>query len=1311
MLRAISNEGYVCNSQKLHFTLRNILLLATLIILSTDSFSKELRFEKVIIWRSDSILGSNNGVFDDAYINPDFDGLPCLFFQQILDNPYEIEDYSMAAASFEDFKSVDPRLGAHCSRDFIVRAKVSQGRNQYFLSLMILPFRKAESYQRLMEIKISVRLKLSSNTSAKGNRDWRDASVLSEGNWYKLGIAKDGVYKIDKAILNALGINTSGLNPSAINIYGNGGMLLPELNSDYRADDLEKCAIYFEGEEDGVFDNSDYILFYGKGPDQWSLQDVSGLNRKCWMHEKHFYSDSAYYFIRTDDVDPLRIAQQAQSASAHNYVSTTYQDRQFLENETYNLVQSGREFYGEKFDVTLARDFGFATPNLTSNLPVTVQAAFVIRSVGGPSSFTLNAGGTTVTTNAITSGTGTLASVASKVSALASFTSSQSNLPVSVVFNRSSASQDAQGYLDYLNINSTNNLAFGSSQLQFRDTGSAAVGNVSLFRLQTATNVKMIWDITDFKHPLNVDFSLNQDLAEWNLETNELREFIAFPNFGYLLPTPLGRVFNQNLHGSGHVDLVIVTAPAHIQAAEMLAGIHSNAGDSVLLCTQSQVFNEFSSGNPDVTALRMLMKMLYDRAQGTEENLPDNLLLFGDGNYLANRGNKSFNSTNVILFESDESLGPVTSYVSDDYFVMLSDNDDQSPTGYLDAGVGRIPANSQAIGLEYVEKVKSYLALNNNPSGAVSCLGEATENSFGPWRNVLSFMSDDQDGSAGPNEQIHLEDANTLGDRIYNEHPEYDVSKIYMDAYVQESTPGGERYPEGERAIREQISNGALIITYLGHGGERGWAHERILDVNTIDNFSNRHRLPVFLTATCELARFDNPEYYSAGERLSMNAKGGAIALLTTTRVVFAGSNMQMDMAFFDVALSNDSIRDLSLGKINMLTKNGVPVSNSSKPNFSLLGDPALKMSYPKYRIITSAINNNDVNGSSVDTLKAMQEIEVRGFVADDNGVKLTNYNGFVYPVVYDKISTITTLNNDFDGNSGEPQTYKVYNKVIFRGQSTAKNGEFTFNFSVPIDINYNLAKGRISYYGISGSNDCHGYFDDFLIGGSLAGSLLNRTGPEIEIYFNDTTFVNGGISNSSPVLIARLKDENGINTVANSIGHDIIAVMDDDTQNPIVLNNYYLADLDTYKSGQVRYQLENLSPGNHTLKLRAWDVHNNSSTASIDFLVQEEAEVALDHVLNYPNPFTTSTQFMFEHNQVCQNLDILIQIYSVSGKLVKTIEETAYQTGFRIDPIQWDGRDDFGDRIGKGVYVYKVKVRNENGNADEQYQKLVILK
>lgn len=1275
--------------------------------------AQELNFQSNISWQADTVFKSCSGIFKGAFLNPDFEGLPCLHFTQFVsDRVHYIDGIEISSATFQSFQCTDVRLQNYLGSDWVIQSKISDSRGKYFLSLTLLPFRKINGQiERLVSFSINVRYSQTPNLSNSREMQWKDHSVLKEGEWYKLAISKDGVYKIDKNLLSAMGVNTTSVNPKLINIYGNGGLLLPELNSEFRADDLEKCAIFVEGEEDGVFDNGDYILFYAKGADSWQMDIIPGAGRKGWLHKKHYYSDSAYYFLRINDTEPKRIEPTTQPAGATQYISSTFQDYQFIETELYNLVQSGREFYGDKFEQTLSRDYNFNFPSIRSDYPTTIHAGFAIRSVGASSSFSVSSSGASIASSGVTSGTGTLASVASKVNVTTTTNASNPSLLVNITFNKSANSSDAQGYLDFININTTRDLTYHGTQIHIRDTNNVGPGALTQFELQNATGLFMLWDITNFTSPQKIDYTIDGTSATWKAATDNLREFIAFPNFNFLIPTSLGRIANQDLHGTPPTDLVIVSAPAHLEAARQLAEIHESEGMRVLLVTQAQVFNEFSSGTPDVTAIRMLMKMLYDKADGNDSDQPENLLLFGDGNYANNRGYRALNGSNVILFESDESLGPVTSYVSDDYFVMLSDNDNASPTGLLDAGVGRIPAGNATMGYEYVNKVRQYLALNNSPTGEINCLGEANQNSFGPWRNLLSFISDDQDGSGAANEQIHLEDANTLADRIYNEHPDYDVNKIYMDAYVQQSTPGGERYPDGERAIREQINNGSLIVTYLGHGGERGWAHERILDVNTISNFSNINNMPLFLTATCELARYDNPDYYSAGERLAMNSNGGAIALLTTTRVVFAGSNMQMDMAFFDVALYNDSISDLTLGKINMLTKNGVPVSNSSKPNFSLLGDPALRLRYPKYEVITTHINGTSVNASSPDTIKALQEVEIVGYISDANGNKLDDYNGFIYPVVYDKISTVTTLNNDFDGVYGESQTYKVFNKVIFKGKSSVTQGEFKFKFVVPLDINYSVGSGHVSYYGLSGSEDAHGFFDDVFIGSSLSGSQLNKVGPEIKIFFNDTTFVNGGVSNTSPVLIARLKDDNGINTIANSIGHDIVAIVDEDSQNPIVLNNYYLSDLDTYRSGEIRYQLEKLEPGNHTLKIRAWDVHNNSNTEAIDFVVEEDANIAIEHLLNYPNPFTTSTKFMFEHNQACRNLDILIQIFTVSGKLVKTIEQAAYQTGFRATPIPWDGRDDFGDKIGKGVYMYRLSVKNENGESAELYEKLVILK
>lgn len=1253
-------------------------------------------------------------LFENSSYELTFGNTPCIVHKVPLTSNGQISGIQWITTESANLPSslLKEMDAAPIQNNWQVNAKITDGRGKPYLVVSILPIRRvsAEDYERLLSFRLEISW-VSSNSSIS-NRDltFTSQSALSEGSWFKIAIGKDGVYKLDKNVFNQLGLTLSDLTPSHINVYGNGGEMLPEENSLARRDDLTKCAIYFQGEDDGIFNDGDYILFYGKGPDSWRISENATLGRNAWEHEKHYYSDSAYYFIRIDDIDPLRL-QSANTTSANpDYQCTQFQDYQFQENDTYNIGQSGREFFGDVFDVNTSATYSFNFPNILTAVPASVETVVAVRSVGGPSNFSIQCAGQTVQTGNVTTSEGALANVAGLSYQAFNFSPTSPNIACSYNFNKYSNIAEVKGYIDYIRVNVTRSLTMSGNQMRFRDTTLAGTNQIVQYRMGNPGGLFQIWDISDYTIPKRVDYQISGDIASWSVVADQLHEYIGFGNSGFLVPQAKGPVINQNLHGMPQTQFIIVTAPDHLSAANELAEIHQALGTSTRVVTQQEIFNEFSSGNPDVTAIRMLMKMLYDRAQGDPSLMPENLLLFGDGDYSKNKGLASFEGANVMLFESTQSLSPAVSYVSDDYYVFLSDDDDESYTNLLDAGVGRIPATDASESSSFVDKIKAYIASNTTNSGGAACIGDEEQSPFGPWRNILTFISDDQDGSGSAVEQIHLEDADSLSALMRIHHPEYDLVKIYMDAYTQESTPGGERYLEGEQAIRNRVENGSLIVTYLGHGGERGWAHERILDINTISSWTNKYRLPVFLTATCELARYDNPGFNSAGELLVMNPNGGAIAMLTTTRVVFAGSNMQVDLSFFDVALEDQLYSNLTLGMINMMTKNGVNPSNSSKPNFSLLGDPALRLVYPKMHVYTTHINGVEI-GALTDTLKALEEVEFRGYLGDEEGNKLTSFNGFIYPTVFDKMTHVYTQNNDYDGESGVVQEYDVFNKNIFKGKASVASGDFTFKFVVPYDINYTVGPGRVSYYGVAGDLDAHGFCEAFNIGSSLSSVQLNSVGPEIELYLNDTTFVQGGVSNTSPILLARLKDENGINTVGNGIGHDLIAVLDNNTQNPIILNEYYQTDLDTYKSGEVRYQLGDLSAGNHTLQLKAWDVHNNSSTTSLDFVVSESADIALEHVLNYPNPFTTQTQFMFEHNQACNMLEVKIQIFTISGKLVKTITTEAMQSGFRAEPIPWDGTDDFGDRIGKGVYVYKLSVRNEVGETAEKFEKLVILK
>lgn len=1237
----------------------------------------------------------------------EFKGLPTYFFRKELDRPFGSAQVVISNQIFEPFaenKFTREQIAA-ISTDVQSLCKVSQGRMDYYNNLVVLPFRKNSStgqIERLVEFTFTIE---NSSRSAVNRNATRAASqsVLAEGEWYKIAIDRDGVYRINKDLLSSLGVDVSSLNPNNINIYGNGGHQLPYENSEFRYDDLERNSIFVSSQGDS-FGPNDYILFYGQGPDSWDLvegETPDDMDR--FVHLNHHYSDSAYYYIRVDDVDPERITDLTLSDETPDYVASRFHERLFHEKDISNLVRSGREFFGEIFDATTVQNFSFSADN---SLPIEgiAEIKMAARSSSDPSNTAISMEGSTANIPITNVGSSAVSPVAILGTVQFPFTPDGDGIDVTIEFQKPDPS--AQAWLDYIQLNFYRGLTMEGSQMHFRDPSTIGVG-VSRFDLANASNVSQIWDVTDPTNVKNVPITPDE-IVSFAMNTDELHEFVAFRNSNFLSPRGVGPVANQNLHALEDVDMVVVSSPLLVTAAERLAELHRADGMSVEVVTPMLIYNEFSSGNPDVTAIKMFLKSLYDKADGDEDLLPQYLCLFGDGNYTANKGVNNINTTNVIAFYSSESLSPTTSVVSDDYFGLLGDDEGEfiSSMDMLDIGVGRIPAEGLAEANAYVDKLAAYMSDNTSSDGDSYCLGDEQGNPYGSWRNDVVFVSDDQDGSSGPGESVHMGSSDSLADSIYFNHNDFNVEKIYMDAYLQESTPGGERYPEGAEAIRRRVENGALVVNYIGHGGEKGWAHERILTIPTIQGWGNFNQLPVFMTATCELSRFDDPAFKSAGELIMMNPNGGAIALLTTTRIVYSNSNLALGKAFYHVAFNDEGGNGVTLGDISRMTKNAPNVAgNANSRNFSLLGDPAMKMAYPEFKVFTTELNGEPIT-AVLDTIKSLQEVSISGYVGTEDGTILSDFNGFVYPTVFDKKSNITVQNND----GGIDYNFDVFKNVIYRGKASVENGLFTFSFVVPRDINYNVDVARVSYYAVAGNRDAHGHFESFKIGGAVEGAELNTVGPEIDLFLNDSTFVFGGLTDEAPILFAKVFDENGINTVGNGIGHDIAATLDGQTNDQIVLNEFYESDLNTFKSGEIRYQLNGLTDGSHNLTLKVWDVHNNSSQSYTEFVVASSAELALDHVLNYPNPFTTHTEFFFEHNQVCDVLEVQIQVFTVGGKIVKTIHNTVESNGFRSDGVVWDGKDDFGDKIGRGVYVYRVQVKTPDGQKAEEFEKLVIL-
>lgn len=1223
----------------------------------------------------------NNAVFDDKQ----FGFLP-LYSEQ-----FELPFYGEinAVVSDEvyqdfDFSKFDQSIFNNLSiKKWIVSIGTEQKKTVG--DFLLLPFRidkQNGKVQRLVSFTVSVNLTPENNRS-NNLRTYASNSVLSTGTWYKIAIQKDGVYKLDKDFLESLGINTNQINPKNIRIFGNGGEMLPEPNSSFRYDDLQENAIEVVGETDGTFDNSDYVLFYGEGPDVWSYNSST----PTYNHTTNLYSKYSYYFLTVDNGNGLRIPdQQSLGVTPDNNV-TAFDSYAFHELDTVSLIESGRDWYGELFEFIPTQSFTFSTPgSIGSGGILTTDLA--LRSTTTNTSFS-------VYINNVLAGVASANSVcpdytcnfASATHNNYNFNSASGSTVVTLTYNNN-GDNTAQGYLNYLELKYRRQLTMNANYVLFQDASSFGAGIHSKYILSNASSAIKIWDVTNPIAVKNQTYNLNGSTADFTVLNDTLKHFIAFNNQGYLVPVSGKKIQNQNLHGIQQLDFAIVAPQEFLNEAQQLADFHKQIDPllTVKVIDAEEIYNEFSSGKKDITAIRDFMKMLYDRA-GSSNQIPKYLLLFGDGT-VDNKDLVSTGQNFIPTYQSVSSLSPVSSFTSDDFYGFLDDIEGSNilnAAEKLDIGIGRLPVNSEQQAQDMVNKIMHYASTEN----------------FGNWRNDLAYIADDEDYNQ------HFNDAERVDRWVAINYPVYNINKIYLDAYQQETTPGGGRYPDVTTAIDNQIYSGCLMVNYVGHGGVAGLAHERILGVSDFQNWTNFNKLPLFVTATCEFSRYDEIGATSAGEYLLLNANGGAIALVTTLRLVYSSANYDLNSNFTRQIFAETNGQHPTLGYALMNGKNNVTTDATNNRKFTLLGDPALTLNYPKLNVYTTQINGHDA-GTVQDTMKALQKITVAGKVTDEAGNTLAGFNGIVYPTIFDKKVTYYTLAND---PTSFTSAFQLQKNIIYNGKASVTNGVFSFSFIVPKDISYNFGAGKISYYADNNFDDANGYDTSFIVGGTADTFAADNKGPLVDLFMNNLNFVFGGTTDQNPYVLVKLSDENGINTTGTGIGHDITGTLDDNSQNTFVMNDFYESDLDSYQSGQVKYPLINLEDGLHNIRVKAWDVYNNSGVGYTEFVVASNAQMALTHVLNYPNPFTTNTQFMFETNITGGNMHVKIDIYSIQGNLIKTISQDVSNDGYRVAGINWDGKDDFGDNIGRGVYIYKITVTGNNGMQAQSFQKLVILK
>ncbi|NNF76316.1 MAG: type IX secretion system sortase PorU [Flavobacteriaceae bacterium] len=1121
-------------------------------------------------------------------------------------------------------------------------------------------------------------------------------SVLAQGDWHRFYVDTTGVFKITRSFLSDLGVNTN-VDPRTIKIYGQGGRMLPLVNSTFYPFDLTENAIRFVGEDDGVFNNDDFILMYAEGP--------HGYNSESNTHN-NIFTDKSYYYVNVSPGFGKRIQPYVEPAGDPNITINTFNEYQYYESDEFNLARLGRRWFGNRFDFDSDKVFEFDFPRLVTSEPV--QFKLYAAAVGEVNT------SMTVRVNNNDVDTFFFDPIDDPILGDDDFFNGNINVNSSLIsvalsFNNS-GNPASLGYLDYISIEAVSSLDYIGEQFQFKYNDAAFESGIGEYVLSNAANVSEVWDVTDRFNITAISNNDSNSTLNFKSQLGQLRIFQVVDPSDVFEP---GRdsnttVGNQNLKGTlledaqgqfQPLDYLIVTRQDMFSQAERLAQINRDQyGLKVKVVSLDEVYHEFSSGNPDVGAIRNMVRYIYDNVDDPDQKIKY-LCLFGDASY--DYKDRISNNTNVVpSWHSYNSFSLSGSFVADDFFGMMDPNEGTMiPSDRLDLAVGRILADTPQRAKEMVDKIKDYYA----PA------------SYGSWRNNFITISDDVDESW---ETILQSTTDEIGNIVTADKPFVNVTKIHSDSYQQESTAGGQRYPDVNKAIFDAMEVGALVVNYFGHGGEDGLARERIWDKNNVQEINNVCKLPLFVTVTCEYTKFDNPNRPTAGEFLYWNKDAGAIGLITTTRQIFVSVGVAMNIILKNYLFALGSNDYPSMAEALRLTKNDPGISSIEQRRLIFfIGDPAMKLAFPKPDVRLTRVNDVPVS-DQIQTLEALGYAKIDGEVIDEGGNVLTDYNGVLTATIYDKEIERSTLANDGTTEGGQliVLDYTTLGEVIFRGQASVTNGQFSFDFIVPRDIGIPVGNGKVSFYSKNEAplqNQAGASFE-IQIGGLNENAAEDNEGPAISLFMNDESFVSGGITNQEPTLLAKLSDENGINT-SSGIGHDIVAILDGDETNPFKLNDYYVANVDDYTKGALSYPFRDLEPGLHTLTLKAWDVYNNSSTSEIQFVVfDENEELVIRNVLNYPNPFVNYTEFWFNHNS-SEVLDVSIQIFTVSGKLVKTINGQtsggSKNTSSVSRDLVWDGLDDFGDRIGKGVYVYKLSVHSPLLNKTvEKFQKLVIL-
>ena len=1169
---------------------------------------------------------------------------------------------------------VAERFDSLLSETIDIETFVGIERGRGLLDISFIPIRRQGSrYEKLISAQIVINVKQSERPHIRKVSSGKDRyaanSKLASGKWVKVSITDDGLYQFSRSTLKKMGFN----KPENVHLYGYGGHLLPELiRQGTHHDDMVEVPLFYNSQTDSW-------IFWGNGLVYWN-EDTRISNT---------FARAGCYFL-TEEEAPSTMETLTFNPNLTRQGYTTTRAHTLYEKDEYAWHSIGRHLFdGENYANNNSHTYSLNATDPAGNGKLTVvftgsdltsnQVAVTINGTAA-TSFNISPPGDYIFATATTR----------------NYDLTNQGTPAQVNVNLR-AEPNKKARLDYLAYNYDRKLSTGTNGYPYVEFSNGSNNDAARFDI-TGTNVRVI---------RTGSIGVADALVEGTQEGNTYRinvddgsqHFVAFSTTGtFPEPKIVGDIANQNLHSLDSLDMVIIipTSGKLLSEAQRLADAHQRYdGLRVGIVRADQIFNEFSSGTPDPTAYRLFMKMLYDKA-ASDDVAPHYLLLFGDcawDNRMLSGAWRNISPDDYLLcYESENSFSDTKSFVMEDYFGLLDDGE-----GYnilrekSDIGIGRFPVTQIADARTMVDKTINYISNQN----------------AGPWKNLVYFLGDDGD------ENEHMKYANNVAENVISRYPSIEVHKIMWDAYTRVSTSNSNTYPEATKQIKKQMRDGALVMNYTGHAAAYSFSHEFVLLREDFETTKST-KLPLWVTCACDVMPFDS---YSnnIGEAAVLNPSGGALAFYGTTRTVYASQNYNMNrylMQYLFARKTNATKERNRLGDAIRLSKNSI-ISDGreagyleNKLHYALLGDPAIIMGNPMQQVVVDSINGKKIDGTPI-PLKAGERVKLRGHISQEDGRIMTNFNGIVYTRLFDNMETITCLNN---AKAEVPFTFTDRNALLYESQDSVSSGIFSEEFIIPVDINFSNEAGRLVFYAINDAGDieANGYNEDIPLGGMVDNTDFDKDGPQIFAYLNDESFQNGGTVNATPLFVAKINDASGISASGNGIGHDLSLCIDGRSDLTYNINEFYTHEFGDFTQGTVAYNIPELENGPHSLTFRAWDVLNNTSQTSLDFVVDNGLTTNILRLMASQNPAVTSTNFMVSYDLPGSECDLIFEVFDFSGRRIWKHEDTAVAEG-GIYTVTWNLTNGAGAKIDTGIYLYRCQIRCGQSKWTSKTQKIIV--